>query len=127
SGVEAGNLRFITDDALKFVLREERRASRYDAVVMDPPSYGRGAGGEVWKIEERLFGLVSACAELLYERPLFFLVNSYTTGFSPVVLEDVVRLALKKWANVESGEVGLRANNGLALPCGAYCRAVWHS
>jgi len=129
SGADGSGLRFIADDALKFVTREARRGNRCDAVVMDPPSYGRGAGGEVWKIEERLFELAAACAGLLSENPAFFVINSYTTGFSPTVLENVLRLALKlspkRQNSLEAGEVGLRAANGLVLPCGAYCRAVF--
>ncbi|MDR1558836.1 MAG: class I SAM-dependent methyltransferase [Clostridiales bacterium] len=121
SGVPENRLRFITDDVLKFALREQRRGAVYDAVIMDPPSYGRGPGGEVWKIEDKLFELVSACAALLSAEPLFFLINSYTTGFSPVTAENILRSIIKNGAT-SSGELGLRQANGLVLPCGIYAR-----
>jgi 23S rRNA (cytosine1962-C5)-methyltransferase len=114
------NIRFITDDVMKFVLREQRRGSRYDAVIMDPPSYGRGPGGEVWKIEDRLYELTRSCVQLLSADAKFFLINSYTTGFSPVVPENILRVTLKK--GVTSGELGIKCDNGLILPCGIYAR-----
>lgn len=117
--------RFITDDVLKFVQREERRGSLYDGIIMDPPSYGRGPGGEVWKIEDRLYELVSQCEKILTDRPLFFLINSYTTGFSPVVAENILKAVVqkRKKGHVSSGEVGLMAReNGLVLPCGIFGR-----
>ena len=118
SGI-AGGIRYIVDDCKKFVQRELRRGNRYDAVVMDPPSYGRGPGGELWKIEDSLYPLVEACARLLSDRPAFFLINSYTTGLAPTVLRDVLRVALPD-GHAEAGEVGLPIRRGgLVLPCGA--------
>lgn len=122
SGLENSKLRFITDDVLKFVGREIRRGSKYDAIIMDPPSYGRGPGGELWKIEDSLYDLVKSCSELLSENPLFFLINSYTTGFSPLVLENILRcLVVPGFAGkLSSGEVGLKSKAGFVLPCGIY-------
>ena len=94
SGIASG-IRYIVDDCKKFVLREIRRGNKYDAVIMDPPSYGRGPGGEMWKIEESLFPFVQLCAQLLSEEPLFFLINSYTTGLQPGVLHNILKLCLK--------------------------------
>ena len=124
SGVPEDRLRFITDDVLKFVLREQRRGSVYDAIIMDPPSYGRGPNGEVWKIEAKLYELVSACSALLSDNPLFFLINSYTTGFSPQVGENVLRCLVGSQYKglTTSGELGLKQQNGLILPCGIYAR-----
>jgi 23S rRNA (cytosine1962-C5)-methyltransferase len=118
-------VRFITDDVMKFVKREKRRGRLYDAVIMDPPSYGRGPDGEVWKLEDALYGLIEECMNILSSSPLFFLVNSYTTGFSPTVLENILKMQLqKKYGGiVEAGEVGLPVKaSGLVLPCGIYGR-----
>ena len=115
-------VRFIVDDVVKFVNREIRRDRKYDAVIMDPPSYGRGPNGELWKIEDELYGLISLCIDILTPEPLFFLVNSYTTGLSPTVIGNMLRLSvLKKFGgSVNADEVGLRATaTGLVLPCGA--------
>lgn len=119
SGLAGAPVRYLVDDCVKFVKRELRRGSRYDGILMDPPSYGRGPDGEMWKIEDSLFSLVSDCAGLLSDDPAFFLINSYTTGLAPSVLCDVLTVALPKGC-VESGEVGLPIQRGgLVLPCGA--------
>ncbi len=115
-------VRFIVDDVMKFVSREIRRGKTYDAVIMDPPSYGRGPNGELWKIEEELYGLITLCMKILTPQPLFVLVNSYTTGLSPTVVGNMLKLSmqLKFGGSVNADEVGLRASsNGLVLPCGA--------
>lgn len=121
SGLSDAPVRFIVDDALKFVLREQRRGKTYDAILMDPPSYGRGPNGEMWKMEDDLYPLVAECVKLLSDKPLFFLINSYTTGLAPSVLTNVLKTALKKYGGkVEADEVGLPISRGkLALPCGA--------
>ena len=126
-GVEDAPARYIADDAMKFVLREARRGNRYDAIVMDPPSYGRGPGGEMWKIEDDLYPLVEAAVALLSENPVFFLINSYTTGLAPSVVKNVLQIALKDRAvKIEADEVGLPIEaGGLVLPCGASGRAVF--
>ncbi len=119
SGVTEG-IRYIVDDCKKFVLRELRRGNRYDGVVMDPPSYGRGPGGEMWKIETELFPFAELCAGLLSDDPLFFLINSYTTGLQPAVLANILTLTLKgRRGHIDAYEVGLPTEEGIALPCGA--------
>ena len=117
SGIERG-IRYIVDDCKKFVARELRRGNTYDAVIMDPPSYGRGPGGEMWKIETELFPFVKLCAQLLSDAPLFFLINSYTTGLQPTVLSNILTLALAG-GRAEAYEVGLPTEEGIPLPCGA--------
>lgn len=121
SGLGEAPVRFIVDDVLKFVLREQRRGKTYDGILMDPPSYGRGPNGEMWKMEDDLYPLVAECAKLLSDEPLFFLINSYTTGLAPSVLTNVLKSALKKYAGrVEADEIGLPITRGnFALPCGA--------
>ena len=121
SGLGDAPIRWIVDDCQKFVEREIRRGNHYDAIIMDPPSYGRGPKGEIWKIEEAIYPLICLCEQLLTERPLFFLVNSYTTGLQPAVLTYMISTALKKYdGTVESQEIGLPvSSNGLVLPCGA--------
>ena len=122
SGLHSNPVRFITDDAVKFVGREKRREKYYDAIIMDPPSYGRGPNGELWKIEDELFGLIKACMEILSPNPLFFLVNSYTTGLSPTVIKNMLALSVgRKFGGVmNADEVGLPVTaSGLVLPCGA--------
>ena len=100
--------------------REIRRGNRYDAIVMDPPSYGRGPGGEMWKIEADLFPFVQLCAQLLSDDPLFFLINSYTTGLQPMVLHNILKLCLTgQEGNIDAYEVGLPTEEGIPLPCGA--------
>ena len=119
SGIHSG-IRYIVDDCKKFVQREIRRGNKYDAVIMDPPSYGRGPGGEMWKIEESLFPFVKLCAEVLSERPLFFLINSYTTGLQPMVLHNILKLCLAgRSGKIDAYEVGLPTEEGIPLPCGA--------
>ena len=126
--IESSNLtdryvRFIVDDVIKFVKREIRRGNKYDAIIMDPPSFGRGANGEVWDIEESLYPLIKLCMEVLSDNPLFFLINSYTTGMSPKVLENILYMTLdKKYkGKISSGEVGLpMKDSNLILPCGIY-------
>ena len=126
SGLAESPIRWIVDDCVKFVEREIRRGNRYDAVIMDPPSYGRGPKGEIWKIEDNVYPLIKLCTNLLSDKPLFFLVNSYTTGLQPAVLTYMLSTALKKHGGkVESGEIGLPVtSNGLVLPCGASGRWV---
>ena len=129
SNLENNRIRFIQDDCLKFVEREKRRGRKYDAIIMDPPSYGRGPNGEVWKFEDSLYKLIDACMDILSDDPIFFTVNSYTTGISPIVLDNILRTTvLKKYKNgtVEAGEVGLPIErDNLVLPCGIYGR--WES
>lgn len=114
-------IRWIVDDCVKFVEREIRRGNHYDAIIMDPPSYGRGPKGEIWKIEEAIHPLVKLCVQLLSDKPLFFLINSYTTGLQPAVLSYMLSTELKSFhGHVDSHEVGLPvSSNGLVLPCGA--------
>ena len=119
SGIESG-IRYIVDDCIKFVRREIRRGNKYDAVIMDPPSYGRGPGGELWKIENELYPFVELCGELLSDNALFFLINSYTTGLQPTVLHNILKLCLKGRSGIyDAYEVGLPTEEGIALPCGA--------
>ena len=128
SGLENAEIRYIVDDVVKFVQREIRRGNHYDAIIMDPPSYGRGANGEVWDIEKNLNYLVKICSEVLSDEPLFFLINSYTTGLSSMVLSNILNLNVNnKFAGkVSCGEVGLPIKNSeLVLPCGIYGR--WES
>lgn len=126
SGLTDKPIRWIVDDCKKFVEREIRRGNRYDGIIMDPPSYGRGPGGEVWKLESEIYALIKLCAGVLRERPLFFLLNSYTTGLSPSVMQYLlgVTVANRFGGSVEADEIGLPVKaSGFALPCG--CTAVW--
>ena len=128
SGLEDAPIRWIVDDCVKFVEREIRRGNHYDAVIMDPPSYGRGPKGEIWKIEEAIHPLIRLCVQLLSDKPLFFLVNSYTTGLAPSVLTYMLGTEIlpKYHGTVQSEEVGLPVTgSGLVLPCGASGR--WES
>ena len=123
SGLADRSVRYIIDDVVKFVNREIRRGNQYDAIIMDPPSYGRGANGEVWKFEENIDDLVKLCSNVLSDDPLFFLINSYTTGISSTVLEDLLRLSIHKKGTFSSGEIGLpMTGSNLILPCGIYGR-----
>ena len=125
SGLEERPVRYIVDDVVKFVNREIRRGNKYDAIIMDPPSYGRGANGEVWQFENNIYDLVELCTKVLSDNPLFFLINSYTTGISSKVLEDILNLTINKEYNgkVTSGEIGLPMEDSkLVLPCGIYGR-----
>ena len=125
SGLGNAPIRWLVDDCKKFVEREIRRGNHYDAIIMDPPSYGRGPKGEIWKIEEAVYELITLCAELLTDEPLFFLVNSYTTGLQPAVLTYMISCALDNYIKADKGsvisdEVGLPVTEtGLCLPCGA--------
>jgi 23S rRNA (cytosine1962-C5)-methyltransferase len=121
SGLEKAPVRWLVDDCVKFVEREIRRGSRYDGIIMDPPSYGRGPKGEIWKIEDSIHSLIHLAAQLLSDDPLFFLVNSYTTGLAPAVLTYLISTELRKFGGrVESREIGLPVTeSGLYLPCGA--------
>lgn len=119
SKIDSG-IRYIVDDCMKFVAREIRRGNKYDGIIMDPPSYGRGPNGEMWKIEENLFDFVLQCVKLLNPNPLFFLINSYTAGLQPTVIKNILTLALKGFkGEVESYEVGIPTQEGIILPCGA--------
>lgn len=125
SGLVERPVRYIIDDVVKFVNREIRRGNKYDAIIMDPPSYGRGANGEVWQFENNIYDLVELCTNVLSDNPLFFLINSYTTGISSKVLENILNLTVNKEHNgkVSSGEIGLPMENSkLVLPCGIYGR-----
>ena len=124
SGIPQERTRFIIEDAKAFVRREIRRGNRYDAVVMDPPSYGRGPGGEVWKLEDELYGLVDLCAQVLSDTPLFFLLNGYTTGFCASVLKNVVSRCLcsRFGGKTEADELCLSVLSGGVLPCGTTAR-----
>ncbi|MBO7495091.1 MAG: class I SAM-dependent methyltransferase [Salinivirgaceae bacterium] len=126
TGLAEAPVRWIVDDCVRFVEREIRRGSRYDAVIMDPPSYGRGPKGEIWKIEDNVFPLIQLCTQVLTDKPLFFLVNSYTTGLQPAVLTYMISTAMKRFGGkVEASEIGLPvSSNGLVLPCGASGRWV---
>ena len=121
SGLADKPVRFIIDDCKKFVQREIRRGRKYDAIIMDPPSYGRGPNGEMWKIESELYPLVELCTEVLSDNPLFFLINSYTTGLQPMVLKNILTLTVgaKFKGEVEAYEVGIKTEEGIDLPCGA--------
>ncbi len=119
SGLAAAPIRYIVDDCRKFVEREIKRGHKYDAIIMDPPSYGRGASGEVWSLEENLFEFVELCMKVLSDRPLFVLINSYTTGLGASVLENILNLTVKAKGKVEAFEIGLPTDEaGVNLPCG---------
>ena len=121
SGLEKAPVRWLVDDCVKFVEREIRRGNHYDGIIMDPPSYGRGPKGEIWKIEDSIHDLIRLTAQLLSDEPLFFLVNSYTTGLAPAVLTYLISTELRRFGgHVESAEIGLPVTeSGLYLPCGA--------
>ena len=124
SGLENRPIRYIVDDVIKFVQREIRRGNKYDAIIMDPPSYGRGKNGEVWQFENNIADLVELCRKVLSEKPLFFLINSYTTGISSKVLENILILKLNmKHGKLSAGEIGLPMKDSkLVLPCGIFGR-----
>ncbi|MDR3085433.1 MAG: class I SAM-dependent methyltransferase [Christensenellaceae bacterium] len=121
SGLGEKPARFLIDDALKFVLREQRRGSVYDAILMDPPSYGRGPDGQVWKLETEIFGLLQECVKVMSGRPLFFLLNAYTTGLQPAVLQNLVEktVGARFGGQVAAEELCLPVMSGGVLPCGA--------
>jgi len=121
SGLSDRKIRWITDDAMKFLAREKRRGSKYDAIILDPPSYGRGTNGEMWRLEDSIHDLMSACAEILSDEPLFVLLNSYTTGLSPSVMAYLLKMTIgkKHKAEISAEEIGLPVTEtGLAIPCG---------
>lgn len=124
SGLSDAPIRWLVDDCMKFVEREIRRGNHYDAIIMDPPSYGRGPKGEIWKLEDTLHPLIHKSVQLLSDEPLFFLINSYTTGFAPGVLSYILSKELKGFSGtITAEEIGLPvSSNGLVLPCGASCR-----
>ena len=121
SGLEAAPIRWLVDDCMKFVEREIRRGNHYDGIIMAPPSYGRGPKGEIWKIEDSIYDFIKLCTQILSDAPLFFLVNSYTTGLAPAVLTYMLSTELKRFGgHVDSQEIGLPVTKtGLVLPCGA--------
>ena len=126
SGLKDRSVRWIVDDCIKFVQREIRRGNKYDIIIMDPPSYGRGPGGEVWKLEDEVYSFVELCSELLYEDSLMMLINSYTTGLSASVMEYILGSVIKTkfGGEVSSSEIGLPVSEtGMVLPCGA--SAIW--
>ena len=126
SGLQDRKVRYIVDDVVKFVNREIRRGNKYDAIIMDPPSYGRGTNGEVWKFEDNIYDLVELCSKVLTDKPLFFLINSYTTGISSMVLENILKLNIHAKGKFSNGEIGIQMqNSNLVLPCGIYGR--WES
>lgn len=124
SGLEDKPVRYIVDDVIKFVQREIRRGNHYDAIIMDPPSYGRGKNGEVWQFENNIADLVGLCMQVLSDKPLFFLINSYTTGISSMVLQNLLEINMKRFGGkISSGEIGIPMRDSkLVLPCGIYGR-----
>jgi 23S rRNA (cytosine1962-C5)-methyltransferase len=125
SGLSEQPVRFLVDDVIKFVQRENRRGHQYEGIIMDPPSFGRGPNGEIWKIEDEIYGLVKECMEVLAPQPRFFLINSYTTGLAPTVLKNILSLTVGRrfGGRVTAEEVGLPVSaSGIVLPCGASAR-----
>lgn len=125
SGLSDRFVRYIVDDCEKFVQREIRRGNKYDGIIMDPPSYGRGPGGEMWKLENKIFDFVKLCTEVLSDNPKFFIINSYTTGLQPTVLDNMLKLTvMKKFGGTcTADEIGLPVrSDGIVLPCGATAR-----
>ena len=119
-------VRWLVDDCIKFVQKEKRRGRQYDGIIMDPPSYGRGPGGEIWKLEEQLYSLCGLCSSVLSPNAKFFILNSYTTGLSPAVMQYLLGVTLQKrfGGSVSSDEIGLPVTQtGLVLPCGS--TAIW--
>lgn len=127
SGLENAHVRFLADDARQFVEREIRRDRRYDCILMDPPAYGRGPDGELWRLEDHLYDLAALCARLLSDQPLFFYINTYTTGLAPSVLADILSLVVEgRCGSIQAEEIGLPVTSRhLILPCGATGR--WHA
>lgn len=117
-------IRYIVDDCQKFIEREIRRGKTYDAIIMDPPSYGRGTNGAMWKLEDNLFDFVTMTKKVLSDKPLFVLISSYTTGLAPSVLKNILTLVFGK-DNIDADEIGLPCEDGLVLPCGARGLKVW--
>ena len=130
SGLSNAHIRWLVDDCIKFVQREIRRGNTYDAIIMDPPSYGRGPKGEIWKIEDSIYEFIKLTTQLLSKEPLFFLINSYTTGLAPGVLTYMMKKSLEEnklpAASIEAMEIGLPVNKSdFILPCGASARCTW--
>ena len=128
SGLAGRPIRWLVDDCAKFVAREKRRGNTYDAIIMDPPSYGRGPGGEVWKLEDCIYDLICQCADVLSPEPLFFAVNSYTAGLSPAVMEYILRTTLvpRFGGSTSCDEIGLPVTaTGGVVPCGS--TAIWEN
>lgn len=126
SGLDDRPMRWLVDDCVKFVQREKRRGSTYDAIIMDPPSYGRGPGGEIWKLEEQIYSFVELCSSLLSDNPLFFMINSYSAGLSPSVMGYILNVVLsgRQGGKVAADEIGLPVTQSKSvLPCGA--TAIW--
>ncbi len=122
SALSDAPIRYLVDDCMKFVEREIRRGNKYDAILMDPPSYGRGPGGEVWKIEDSICHFVRRCSLLLSDNPLFFIINSYTTGLSPTVMSNLMQMCLPE-GKIQASEIGLKiTSSSMVLPCGATAR-----
>jgi len=122
SGIAEDRTRFIIEDAKAFVAREIRRGNRYDGILMDPPSYGRGPNGEVWKLENELYNLAELCAQVLSDTPVFYLINGYTTGFAASVLGNILTRCMHGKGTVDAGELALPVTSGGVLPCGATAR-----
>ena len=119
NNLEDKKIRFIVDDCLKFVKREIKRGNKYDIILMDPPSFGRGSKHEVWQVEKDLYNLVKLCNELLSDKPILFLINSYSTGLSKTIVEDILKIIIKQDGNILSDEIGIPVkNSNLILPCG---------
>lgn len=125
SGLDGSHMRYIVDDCFKFTKRELKRGRRYDAVILDPPSFGRGPNGEKWKIEEGISDLAELVAQVLSDNPLFVCLNSYTTGLQPGVMTNILRLALPRSAVIDSDEIGLPTEEGLVLPQGCTAFATF--
>lgn len=121
-GLRDKPVRYIVDDCIKFVEREIRRGNKYDGIVMDPPSYGRGPGGEVWQLEDMLYEFVLKCTKLLSDKPLFFILNSYSTGLSASVMEYLLKKTIRCKGVFESSEIGLKTESGLDFPSGSVAR-----
>lgn len=120
SGLKDANVRYIVDDCFKFVQREIRRGKKYDGIIMDPPSYGRGPNGEVWKLEDGVYDLIETCKSVLSDNPLFFLINSYTTGLQPTVLKNLLVKVFGNSGVADAYELGIKTEEeGIVLPCGA--------
>lgn len=119
SNLDISKARFIVDDCFKFVEREIRRGHKYDAIIMDPPSYGRGPKGEMWKLEDNIFGLVKTTKDLISDKPLFYLINSYTTGLQPTVMKNILEIVFKDNNKcIDADEIGIKGKDGIVLPCG---------
>lgn len=125
SGLDNSGMRYIIDDCFKFCQREIRRGKKYDAIILDPPSFGRGPNGEKWKIEEGISELVELVANLLSDKPLFVCLNSYTTGLQPTVMANILKLALPQTASIDADEIGLQTEEGLILPQGCTAFATF--